>query len=441
MSATPIHLLETYFGLDRLDHRAVRHLNQLPDGTWIDFAKQYQSSMDAAFRSEFLTDQVSRRVRLYCEPLLSESWEASVKQLYGAPSPLLGHGPDPHTDIDAGVASRMLEPLKKHLLVADSVYIRDSFYYCFDWLADNASRRQPDSQASTVSMMVSRLKAWLPLLVELRPLIDSEALIFMPYWMTPSFPMANYTVDRMNELGLSIRPQTDRQPRPPTEIDFRNMSEPPELPAPQREAPPGSFSARPVHPDRVILAWLNARLLGLDPMFPNTDMFDFSSRLYFRDTDQDEPPRQLTSDLTSFDVLPLRDERPIGIHDLMSLRKNEAAFAAVRSAVTECQDRLRTSLTSQATESDARSICRDIINERLDQHGGKIGKVVALANDNPVAATTVSITLGAAMLPLASLGAAVGVLAPALMSPTIAKWLLGKKDSESRALARLQALL
>lgn len=441
MPATPVQLLESYFGLDRLDHRAVRHLNQLPDGRWIDFAKQYKSSMDAAFRSEFLAAQANPGVRLYCEPLLSQSWEASVNHLYGAPSPLLGHGPDPDTDVDAGVASRMLEPLKKHLLVADSVYIRDSFYYCFDWLADNASRRQRDSQASNVSVMVGRLRAWLPLLVELRPLIESGALVFTPYWMTPSFPMANYTIDRMNELGLNIRPQADRQPRTHTEIDFRNMSEPPEVPAPQREAPHGSLSAGPLHPDRVILAWLNARLLGLDPMFPNRDMFDFAGTLYFRDTEQDEPPRQLTSDLTSFDVLPLREERPMGINDLMFLRKNEAAFASVRSAVTECQDRLRTGLTSQATESDARSICRDIINERLDQQGGKIGKVVALANDNPVAATTVSITLGAAMLPLASLGAAVGVLAPALMSPTIAKWLLGRRNSESRALARLQALL
>jgi hypothetical protein len=133
MSATPIGLIESYFDLE-LDHTAVKALARKPIGIWIDFAKQYQATMDAFFGSEFLPEEpgTDGRVRLYCEPLLSVSWDASVRHLYGALSPLLGHAPDPETEVDAAVASRMLEPLKKHLLIADSVYIRDSFYYCFD---------------------------------------------------------------------------------------------------------------------------------------------------------------------------------------------------------------------------------------------------------------------------------------------------------------------
>jgi hypothetical protein len=260
--------------------------------------------MDAFFGSEFLPEEpgTDGRVRLYCEPLLSVSWDASVRHLYGALSPLLGHAPDPDTEVDAAVASRMLEPLKKHLLIADSVYIRDSFYYCFDWLADVASRTQPDSQANDAATMVARLKAWLPLLVELRPLITSQALVFTPYWLTPSFPYANYPINRMNELGLGIRPSADA-PRPPVAIDFEHWNVLPDKPHQPNAMDPTLYPGR-VDEDRVILAWLDAQIMGLDPMFPNRDMFDFGSRLYLQDDERNGPPRELTSDLISIDVLP-----------------------------------------------------------------------------------------------------------------------------------------
>jgi hypothetical protein len=125
----------------------------------------------------------------------------------------------------------------------------------------------------------------------------------------------------------------------------------------------------------------------------------------------------------------------------MSLRKNEAGFAAVRSAVTECQHRLLNDLTDEAMEADAKSICKDVISDKLAGYGGTVGKVAAFASDNVPATTVLSIAVAAAMLPAAPLGVAFGLLAPALFSPAIAKWAIGKEDVESRALARLQALL
>ena len=335
----------------------------------------------------------------------------------------------------------MLEPLKKHLLIADSVYIRDSFYYCFDWLADHASRTQSDAQADDATIFVARLKAWLPLLVELRPLITSRALVFTPYWLTPSFPYSNYPIARMNELGLRSRRSPDA-PRPSGGFDLtRDWTVPPVMPPRQPDAMDLTLYPGGVDEDRVFLAWLNARIMGLDPVFPNRAMFEYGSDLYLLDEEQNGPPRELTSDLISFDVLPLRREKAVSVKELMSLRKNEAGFAAVRSAVTECQHQLRASLTDGATEEVAKSICRTIISENLAEHRGTVGKVAAFASDNVGATTVLSVAMSAAMLPAAPLGVAFGLLVPALFSPSIAKWATGKKDTESRALARLQALL
>lgn len=289
-------------------------------------------------------------------------------------------------------------------------------------------------------MMAARLKAWLPLLVELRPLITSQALIFTPYWLTPSTPYSNYPVARMNELGLRFRPPSE-VPRIPTEPDFSNWDGIENLPPVHA----GAFDSTPhwerLREGQVILAWLNARIMGLDPVFPNRAMFDFGNTLYLRDDERDGPPRELTSDLISFDVLPLRRDGAVSIKDLVSLRKNEAGFAAVRNAVTQCQDRLQNGLADGATDEDAKSICGDTISDHLAEHGGTVRRVMNVANDNVAASTVLSVAMAAAMLPAAPLGVAFGLLAPALFSPAIAKWAIDRKDAESRALARLQALL
>ena len=78
--------------------------------------------------------------------------------------------------------------------MADSVYLRDSFYYCFDWIGESAERtrwRDDPIQVRNVEQYVRRLKRWLPILVELRELIESRAIVFMPYDMTPSFPYSS----------------------------------------------------------------------------------------------------------------------------------------------------------------------------------------------------------------------------------------------------------
>jgi hypothetical protein len=417
MDSTPVDLIEAYFDVE-LNRRGIEHLDGVSESDWIDFAKQYQATMDRSFASEFLnvSENASAPIRLYFEPMISHRWDAAVRSRYPS-TPLLGIQPDPHEKIDADSASRMLEPLKRHLLVADSVFIRDSFYYCFDWLSDYGHRDgwQDDVvQRDNVPLHISRLKAWLPLLMELRPLIETRALVFMPYWLTPSFPYANYTIDRMNELKLGLRPAPDGQP---------------------------SSVRGAVDESAVIHAWLNARLMGLDPVFPDRAMYDLASALYFRDDEVSEEPLGLTSDLISLDILPLGKTKPVTIKDLLSLRKNEEGFAAVRSALTTCQERLQKALTAEATQADARTLCEEVIRDRLSEYGGKTGKVIKMMNENPAVSTALGVAVSVAMLPTAGLGALFGIGVPALLSPALAQLAVKRRNPESRALAQLQAIL
>jgi hypothetical protein len=446
MFSTPVGLIESYFGVE-LDRSGVRHLRGVPEGDWIDFAKQYRATMGRSFAKDFLeaSTTASAPLPLYFEPLLVDKWDAAVRHLYGFNTPLLGIKPDPESEIDPDVASQMLQPLKKHLLVADSVYIRDNFYRCFDWLADYGSRTGWSDdfvQRQDVPFHVARLKAWLPLLMELRPLIESRALVFMPWWLTPSFPYANYTIEKMNALKLGIGPSAlDFRASP--EVDFVDWDSPPESTAiaPYSSSWDPSSSPGGVDVNAVITAWLNARLMGLNPVFPGRAMYDFGSLLYFRGDEDRDRSFELTSDLMSFDILPLGRKKPVGVKELVSLRKNEEGFAAVRSAVMTCQQRLKDGLTSQATQKDAQVLCRDVMDDYKAEYGGKAGRVVNLLNQNVVAGTVLSLAVSAAMIPTAGISAAIGVLAPALLSPAIANIAVNRRNSASRALTQLQAIL
>lgn len=434
MLSTPINLIESYFDVE-LDRRGLKHLRGIPDGDWVDFAKQYWATMNESFVKDFLevSNSASASLPLYFEPILRESWDYTVQHLYNCHTPLLGMQPDPKVEISPDAVSQMLQPLKKHLLVADSVYIRDSFYYCFRGLAEWRNPGLPFN--------VPRLKAWLPLLMELRPLIDSRALVFMPDWLTPSFAHYNsYTIDQMNALKIGMHPSPhdlDPPDHPPLKFDFEKAS------STKYEPPIWKPNYTPFGPDgfAVITTWLNARLMGLNPVFPDQDMYDYSSRLYFQGDGDGDKSFALTSDLMSFDILPLGRKKPVSIKELMSLRKNEEGFAAVRSAVETCQQRLKNGLTSQATRKDAQALCRDVMDDYQAEYGGKARQVVNFLNQNVIAATVLSIAIGATMIPTAGISAAIGVFAPALLSPAIANITVNRRNPASRALTQLQAIL
>jgi len=150
--------------------------------------------------------------------------------------------------------------------------------------------------------------------------------------------------------------------------------------------------------------------------------------------------KQMTTDLMSFDILPLDEGKSIGVKELLSLRENEKGFLAVRRAVTDCQKQLEDDVKDGANRKNTKTICQAMVERHLDEAGGKPRRVVKFLNANRKASTVASLAMGALMIPTAGISA-IGVVLPALVSPAIADKALEKANPETRALAQLQALL
>jgi hypothetical protein len=438
---TPVGILESHFDVP-LERSSLRFFDEVSDEAWIDFAKAYRSAMDDGFAEHFLSDaEETARVRLYFEPRMAHHWARAVEKTY-APTPLLGLKSEPDTQSPATRAevSTMLDPLKKHLLLADSVYVRDSFYYCFDWVADSLVKATWQEDVNTVALVESSvrgLKRWLPILAELRDLIESEALVFMPYYLTPSFP---YMADSP-ALAPSFAKLRSRAPAtPPPEIDFDKVQEYVRMLAAGTapvEQVDDTKRAEYYRPDDVLGAWLNARILSLDPVFPTRGMFDWAADLYFED---DPGAADLVGDLISVDVLPFGGTQGMSLDDLISIRKNDEVFEHVRRAVADCKTYLETNVGPESTRAGVTAACKTYLGDRLDEL--ERNSFLRFVDDSTVAGIAFSIAVGAALLPLAAaVPPAVGLIAGAVLTPQVGLVVRRRFDPERRAIGRLQALL
>jgi hypothetical protein len=418
-TATPLSIIESYFDT-KLDKSGIKRLIRLDDeNKWVDFALHYLKMMKKHFVADFLEIKKGEPVplRLYFEPRLRTQWDAAAIRLKQSPTPLIGTMPDPKSDnINADVAAEILVPLKKHLLIADSVYVRDSFYYCFDLIeacVRTTGWRDDPNLLGQVNFGINRLKAWLPLLRELRQLIETEALVFMPNYMTPSWPYDLGHGPKFKETFANLRVRPKANPTGSAQPSF-------------------TLRVRDVQG-----AWLNSRLMGLDPVLPNPEMFDFAARLYLADEDG---PGDLTCDLTSLDIVPLGAKKPISIGTLLSLRKNEEGFAAVRSAVTECQTSLKNSLLTDAPRSAATAICGKLFEDRIAGYEGKKGKVLSFV-ERPVPSIAFTAAVTVALIPTAVINPLIPVLGSVAATPGLVRLMQRRFNPELRAMTSLTALL
>jgi hypothetical protein len=433
---TPISIIEDYFeDQGVVTPKRVGSLSRVDDDRWLDFAKQYQASSEQSASDLNVDDG---KLRLWFDPTILETWSRAVQQLYETQTPLLGLQPDPHEPVNHDAAIRFVQPLVKHLLVADSVCVADNFYQSFYLLAESVPRDATDKvkEEFGVANQVARLKAWLPLLAELRPLIESGALVFFPEQKAPSFPATNYySVDRMNELGLGIKP-SDEPPRPSPTIDFEHFFDEPDIEP--RPYDPFDYPGG-VNEEAVIRAWLNARLVGQSPVFPHRRMYDFASRLYLKATGDEPDETSLVSDLMTFRVLPIGDgSKPVDIATVTKLRENEEAFTAVKLAVQYCQDRLTNALKESASRKDATAICEQVFQDHLNATEGHAHHILQYLQDNKPAATVLSLAAGVALLPVAPV---IGAFVPALVSAANVQAVLDLFNRNRKAIKQLQLLL
>jgi hypothetical protein len=299
----------------------------------------------------------------------------------------------------------MLAPLKNHLLLADALYIRDSFYYCFDAVADSvdaARWRNDPNIADLVRRSIASLKNWLPILIHLRDFIDSKAIVFMPYYITPSFPYGG-NAPQIKKYFAKLRMRSNG-PR----VQYFDE-------------------------DTAIAAWLNARIMNLDPVFPNRTMSDWAANLYF---DEGPETNDITSDLISLDILPFGGREGIGLDELWKMRKNEDVFHEVQRVVTACKQYIEINLGPGTTRDGVTATCKTFLRDELARYERK--SILRFIDERPVAGIGVSLAIGAALLPVAPV---VGLIVGALATPQLALVVQRRFDSKRRAFGHLQALL
>lgn len=119
--------------------------------------------------------------------------------------------------------------------------------------------------------------------------------------------------------------------------------------------------------DDVIGAWLNAKLLGLDPVFPNKSAFGLASTLYFEGEGR---PTDITSDMVSINILKFGDDKESGIKDLVKMRRDEDVFVTMRQTVTECKRYLESTLREDVSSQAVAEQTRTFLNDKLKTFEG-----------------------------------------------------------------------
>lgn len=409
-SPNPIDILEKYFDAE-LRPETLGEFDGIDPERWIDFSKHYLAAMKSGFASAYLDAQAApaHSVRLYFEPSIAHDWAGALQKRF-AETPLLGYRaflPE-NPRITREQVSVFLNPLKKHLLLADSVFVKDNFYYGFDMVADTVSRdrwRADPNVVSLVEMSIARIRAYLPILAELRDLIRSNALVFMPYYITPTFPYAN--------VPPKLKGHVER---------LRIVD------------PSGEIwkDGIPAHEfEKVLVPWLNARLLGLDPVYLTDAMARIGGTLSFDGDAATSPP----SDLLSVSILPFGGAGEIDLDTLWNMRRNESVFAHVRLLTAQCKKHLEENLGQGATSKAANALGRQFLQDHLASIPTQ--KVISFA-EKP----SVSLVWRTA-LAVATLGTSeiVGPLASAVLDISVGKAVLSRLSPERRAIAYLNAAL
>lgn len=431
---TPISILEGHFG-EQLTLNDMSYWDGIADKAWIDFARAYLEQMEAGFTPQAMADRVDgQKIRLYFDKNFGEDYDKATEGRY-ARTPLIGLSQYPADDVDyrhEGL-NQVIAPLAKHLLVSDEVYLTDSFYRCFDSFADTYGRfdwQREDPWG--LEMRVAAIRRWLLILAGLRDLITSGVINFFPYYVIPSFTKmvdaakgrrANDVDPFMARLHIPHDPSLKAPGE--VEIDFKNFGKQPPKVAPTKDEPT-------LDTDAAVAGWIDARLLGFDPVYANEKTWRWASGIRFRD----ETKMQATSDLMSIDIIPLRGDKGLSLKDVMSMRKGEKVFKHVRDTLIGCKDHLRDNVSENATSEFVRKTCREFIRDTLDPR--EKYKTIKFLDNDLVAASALSVGVGALFLTANPL---IALAAGALLTPKVFLKAAGALDPEIRAAVRLEALL
>jgi hypothetical protein len=345
-------------------------------------------------------------------------------------TPLLGHSPYPKKTIETdSEIDVLIAPLKKHLLVADEIYLEDNFYRCFDAVADTYKRhswRDNPNIKSSVEYSLLAFKSWIRILASLKSLIVGKVIIFIPYYAIPSFPYVSGSEVMQEAMkGFHIPSDPSVKPLGSVRLSLETIKNPP-----KRQ----KFESNPkprFNWDRTVYAWLNARLLGLDPVFPDEATCTWAAGIKSRNQDT----VSVVSDLISIEILPLSNDK-ISISELYKIRKNEEVFSHVRNTLSGCKTYLNENVKEDASPDFINAAFRGYLNDAIDDPQWL--KRVKYLDNSVIGGSVLSVSLGTACLLANPL---VGLLAPVALSPKLVVEAEKRMNSKTRAISRINALL
>jgi hypothetical protein len=312
--------------------------------------------------------------------------------------------------------------------VADELCLPDNFFSSFDFVAevyDKKTWRKDPNIANSTRQSIQAIRRWLPILAGLRGLITGRALSFVPYYVIPSFPYTGVTPNMKEYLKyLDVPPDPRVKHAGSVKFDVASWKDPPHLPE--------NLSSDNFDPEAALSAWLNARMLGTDPVFPDEPSWQWASRIRFRE----QTTVQASSDLMSINLLPLGERKGLSVEDIQSMRKNEKVFTHIRDTLIGCRAHVAENVAKGASADFVRKVCREYVRDRLNPDE-RLGALKFLDN-NFWAGTVLSVAIGAAFL---TANPWVGLLVPAALTPKGMLEADKKLNPKGRALGYLEALL
>jgi hypothetical protein len=403
----PIDIIENYFNVE-VKTKTIHAFDNVEIEQWIDFAKYYLAVMKDGFAKHYLNASQKSSTRLYFEPSLKYEWADAISKRYNE-TPLLGFKAFlPHTEVSRQEVSSFLNPFKKHMLMTDSIFIQDNFYWGFDAVADSVEKDTWYTNPNIISLVktsILRLKAFLPILAELRDFILSEILIFMPYYIAPTFPYSNIPSHLQHHLNqLRISSSAD-------DLIKEGL--------------------RSSEFDKIVLPWLNARLLNLDPVYPTERMARIGGAFRF---DGDIIPPS-ASDLLSISILPFGGSAEIDLDKLWKLRKNEEVFVHIRKITSACKEYLENNLGEGATPKAANILTKQFLMDNMASLGSQ--KVISFV-EKPAVSLVWRTSLAIATLGTSEI---ISVLASTLLDSSVGEYTLNRLSPERKAISYLNSVL
>ena len=194
--------------------------------------------------------------------------------------------------------------------------------------------------------------------------------------------------DQMDQLRQRLDIPREPGVKTPDEvgkIDFKNFGKQ------QPKLPPSPDEPR-IDTTETVKVWIDAWLLGFDPVYVNKKTWRWASGIRFHD----EPKMQATSDLISIDIVPLRGDKSLSLNDIVSMRKEETAFTHLRDTLIACKNHLYDNVSESASTESVRNTCREFIRDNLDPH--EKYTAIQLLDDDLVATSALSVGVGALFL-------------------------------------------